>query len=88
MQPIDLLAPARFVARHHVTVWFSVPSIAALMRRKNLLKPNGFPTLRWSLFCGEPLPRASAEAWQNAAPQSTVENLYGPTELVSSSVRQ
>jgi amino acid adenylation domain-containing protein len=81
MQPIDLLAPARFVARHHVTVWFSVPSIAALMRRKNLLKPNVFPTLRWSLFCGEPLSRASAEAWQTAAPQSTVENLYGPTEL-------
>jgi acyl-CoA synthetase (AMP-forming)/AMP-acid ligase II len=40
-----------------------------------------FPTLRWSLFCGEPLPRASAEAWQTAAPNSAVENLYGPTEL-------
>jgi amino acid adenylation domain-containing protein len=81
MQPLDLLAPARFVVKHGVTIWFSVPSIAALMRKKNLLKPNAFPTLRWSLFCGEPLPRASAEAWQAAAPNSTVENLYGPTEL-------
>jgi amino acid adenylation domain-containing protein len=81
MQPIDLIAPGRFVQRHGVTVWFSVPSIPALMRRKNLLKPNVFPTLRWSLFCGEPLPRASAEAWQAAAPHSVVENLYGPTEL-------
>ena len=27
------------------------------------------------------LPRASAEAWQAAAPNSIVENLYGPTEL-------
>jgi amino acid adenylation domain-containing protein len=81
MQPLDLLTPARFVARQNVTVWFSVPSIAALMRKKNLLKPGVFPTLRWSLFCGEPLPRASAEAWQAAAPRSIVENLYGPTEL-------
>jgi amino acid adenylation domain-containing protein len=81
MQPIDLLAPARFATRQALTVWFSVPSIAALMRKKNLLKPNVFPTLRWSLFCGEPLPRVSAEAWQAAAPHSVVENLYGPTEL-------
>jgi acyl-coenzyme A synthetase/AMP-(fatty) acid ligase len=27
------------------------------------------------------LPKASAEAWQAAAPNSVVENLYGPTEL-------
>ena len=81
MQPLDLLAPARFVERNALTVWFSVPSIPALMRKKNSLKPNVFPTLRWSLFCGEPLPRASAEAWQAAAPDSIVENLYGPTEL-------
>ena len=81
MQPLDLLAPARFVERNALTVWFSVPSIPALMRKKNSLKPGVLPTLRWSLFCGEPLPRASAEAWQAAAPNSIVENLYGPTEL-------
>jgi len=78
---IDMLAPARFVARHALTVWFSVPSVVALMRRKNLLKPASMPTLRWSLFCGEPLPRTSADAWQAAAPNSIVENLFGPTEL-------
>jgi amino acid adenylation domain-containing protein len=81
MQSLDLLAPARFVDRHRLTVWFSVPSVPALMLKKNFLKPGVLPTLRWSLFCGEPLPRASAEAWQAAAPQSVVENLYGPTEL-------
>jgi len=81
MQPLDLIAPARFVANHGVTVWFSVPSLPALMRRKGTLVPGVFPTLRLSLFCGEPLPRQSAEAWQTAAPNSIVENLYGPTEL-------
>jgi acyl-coenzyme A synthetase/AMP-(fatty) acid ligase len=51
------------------------------MCRRNTLAPNSLPTLRWSLFCGEPLPQQSAEAWQAAAPNSVVENLYGPTEL-------
>jgi amino acid adenylation domain-containing protein len=81
LQPLELLAPTRFITRNALTVWFSVPSIPALMRKKGFLKPNGFPSLRLSLFCGEPLPVASAEAWQEAAPNSVVENLYGPTEL-------
>src|SRR3954470_3697799 len=78
---IEMLAPARFVVKHGLTVWFSVPSVAALMRKKNLLRPSSMPTLRWSLFCGEPLPVGSADAWQAAAPNSVVENLFGPTEL-------
>lgn len=81
MSPIDLLAPTKFINRNQLTVWFSVPSIPAQMRKRNLLTPGSLPTLRWSLFCGEPLPRASAEEWQAAAPNSIVENLYGPTEL-------
>jgi amino acid adenylation domain-containing protein len=81
MSPPDLLAPARFINRNELTVWFSVPSVVAQMRKRNTLKPGQMPTLRWSLFCGEPLPRASAEAWLGAAPNSIVENLYGPTEL-------
>jgi|SRR5579862_4015946 len=81
MSPIDLLAPSKFINKNKLTVWFSVPSVPAQMRKRNLLGSGILPTLRWSLFCGEPLPRASAEAWQAAAPNSIVENLYGPTEL-------
>ncbi len=81
MSPVDLLSPTKFVTQNQITVWFSVPAVAAQMRRRNTLKPQSLGSLRWSLFCGEPLPRASAEAWQTAAPNSTVENLYGPTEL-------
>ena len=80
-QPIELLAPTRFVNDNALTIWFSVPSVPALMRKKGFLRPGIFPTLRLSLFCGEPLPAASAIAWQEAAPNSSVENLYGPTEL-------
>jgi acyl-CoA synthetase (AMP-forming)/AMP-acid ligase II len=42
------------------------------------------PTLRYSLFCGEPLLRQDAADWQAAAPCSRLENLYGPTELTIS----
>ncbi|WP_207731366.1 amino acid adenylation domain-containing protein [Clostridium botulinum] len=81
MQPIELLAPFQFLTKHKVTVWFSVPSVIALYRKKQLLKKNYLPTLKWSLFCGEALTQSSVEAWQEAAPQSKIENLYGPTEL-------
>ena len=81
MSPIELLAPTKFINRNALTVWFSVPSLPANMIRRNTLTPGSLPTLRWSLFCGEPLPGRTAELWQVAAPNSMVENLYGPTEL-------
>ncbi|WP_260636512.1 amino acid adenylation domain-containing protein [Streptomyces angustmyceticus] len=81
MDPIELLAPFTYLERNGITLWFSVPSVAAVLRRRGVLRPGTMPTLRLSLFCGEALPRATAEAWQAAAPHSVVENLYGPTEL-------
>ncbi|MBW8268685.1 amino acid adenylation domain-containing protein [Caldovatus aquaticus] len=74
------MAPREFVRRNALTFWFSVPSTAAFMARLRLLRPGDFPTLRWSLFCGEALPRRIAESWAAAAPNSLIENLYGPTE--------
>ncbi|MFI6768596.1 amino acid adenylation domain-containing protein [Streptomyces sp. NPDC050355] len=81
MDPLELSAPFAYLERQQITVWFSVPSVAAALRKNAVLTPGSMPTLRWSLFCGEALPRATAEAWQAAAPASIVENLYGPTEL-------
>jgi amino acid adenylation domain-containing protein len=76
----SLLNPADFIRRSGLTVWFSVPSIGVFMRRLRVLKTDSFPTLRWSLFCGEALPGEVAREWSEAAPNSDVENLYGPTE--------
>jgi amino acid adenylation domain-containing protein len=81
LNPFELLSPYNFLQKNQITVWFSVPSAAALLMRRGSLVPGSMPTLRWSLFCGEALFRGVAEAWQAAAPNSTVENLYGPTEL-------
>jgi len=75
------MLPAKYVQESEISVWFSVPSTAVLMNKLRMLKPDSYPKLRWSLFCGEALPSEIAEAWAEAAPASTVENLYGPTEL-------
>jgi amino acid adenylation domain-containing protein len=76
-----LSRPGRFIRESGLTVWFSVPSTAIIMRRLGMLKPGSYPTLRWSLFAGEALPAEVAAAWLEAAPNSIVENLYGPTEV-------
>jgi amino acid adenylation domain-containing protein len=66
---------------HGVTVWFATPSAIALTRRMGALTPGALPTLRWSFFAGEALHAHDAADWQAAAPASTLENIYGPTEL-------
>jgi amino acid adenylation domain-containing protein len=74
------LTPATLVDEKELTCWFSVPSVAMFASKLGLLQPGAFPTLRWSLFCGEALSSSLAAAWQRAANNSILENLYGPTE--------
>jgi amino acid adenylation domain-containing protein len=76
-----LINPGRFIRDNQLTIWFSVPSAIGFMKQFGALKPGAFPSLRISLFCGEPLPVSSANAFLAAAPNSILENLYGPTEL-------
>ena len=76
-----LVSPSKYINDTQLTIWFSVPSTVAFMKRLGVLKARRYPSLRVSLFCGEPLPVTSAATWLEAAPNSIVENLYGPTEL-------
>jgi acyl-CoA synthetase (AMP-forming)/AMP-acid ligase II len=50
------------------------------MLRLNRLKPGSLPSLRYTLFCGEALPKTLAIAWAKAANHSKIENYYGITE--------
>jgi len=79
-----LMKPDRFIRDMKLTVWFSVPSTVAFMKRLGILKHGHYESLRVSLFCGEPLPVSSTISWSEAAPNSIIENLYGPTELTIS----
>ncbi len=77
----ELLTPVGFVNDRRITHWFSVPSVVSIAHRLRSLRPGCMPGLRWSLFAGEQLTIAQALAWAGAAPNATIENLYGPTEL-------
>lgn len=80
----ELLTPVRYVNDRKISHWFSVPSAISLANRTGTLQNDAMPDLQWSLFCGEQLTLEQARRWYSAAPNSTVENLYGPTELTLS----
>ena len=77
----EKMLPAKYIQSQNISIWFSVPSTAIMMKKLRMLKEGAFPSIRYSLFCGEALPLEVTEAFQQAAPNSVVENLYGPTEL-------
>src|SRR5207248_8173181 len=60
----DVLSPVRFVNGRRVTHWNSVPSVISFALRLRALTPESMPTLRWSLFCVEPLTLRQADAWR------------------------
>jgi amino acid adenylation domain-containing protein len=77
----EIIKPGAFINKARLTAWFSVPSTAIFMRKLGELKPGLYPHLRLSLFCGEALPVDVVSEWSTAAPNSIIENIYGPTEL-------
>jgi len=76
----EKLMPSDYIQREGIEFWFSVPTLASFMDRFGALREGSFPSIKYSLFCGEPLPMLLAEKWSKAASNSTVENVYGPTE--------
>ena len=77
----DAQLPAKFIVESKITIWFSVPSLAISMKQLRMLEAGLYPDLRLSLFCGEALLTDVVEHWTKAAPNSIIENLYGPTEV-------
>lgn len=75
------MAPGKLIQKHAITIWCSVPSVAVFMGRLGQLKPGAYPTIRASVFCGEPFLQETINAWQAAVPNSVVDNFYGPTEV-------
>ncbi|OGO92651.1 MAG: hypothetical protein A3F10_00370 [Coxiella sp. RIFCSPHIGHO2_12_FULL_42_15] len=69
-----------YIQVNEISHWASVPSVVALLQQFRRLRENIFPSLRYSIFCGEPLPLSLTKLWSIAAPNSVIDNLYGPTE--------
>jgi amino acid adenylation domain-containing protein len=78
--PLDLASPLAFSRRSGVTIWSSVPTLVAYLKKLQLIEPDSLPSLRVTLFCGEALPRALALQWSQVSKSSRTINFYGPTE--------
>ena len=76
---------AEFIAETRITVWYSAPSILALMVRRGLLEQLDVSPLRLVLFAGEVFPISHLRELQRQLANREGKgprlfNLYGPTE--------
>ena len=76
----DRMLPGRFIARHRLTIWNSVPSVIDMMAKAGDLTPERLGSLRLLTFCGEPLYAAQVASLFQALPAAVIHNTYGPTE--------
>ncbi|CAN5826585.1 D-alanine--poly(phosphoribitol) ligase [soil metagenome] len=75
--------PARladFLADRRIDVWYSAPSILALLAELGRLDRPGFATPRLVLFAGEVFPVRHLRRLRSLWPSAEMWNLYGPTE--------
>jgi non-ribosomal peptide synthetase component F len=75
------MAPRDFLRAEAINAWFSTPSVAVFLEQMKMLRPGVFPALRYTMFGGDGLPATTAEKWVEAAPNGSLENIYGPTEI-------
>jgi acyl-coenzyme A synthetase/AMP-(fatty) acid ligase len=70
----------KFVDRAEISVWYSVPSMLAMLTERGGLQPGALPTLRRVLFAGEVFPTPHLHRIMTMVPHAEFWNLYGPTE--------
>lgn len=69
-----------FLAARPVDVWYSAPSILALLAQHGGLERTGFPAPSLVLFAGEVFPVRHLRRLRALWPNAVLWNLYGPTE--------
>ncbi len=77
----DIWRPFRVLQKYSTNIWFSVPSYANLAISLYNEEKITLPSLKYILFCGEPLNKNLIAKWKKYYPDVYYENLYGPAEL-------
>lgn len=72
------LAP--FIAGQRLTIWYSAPSILAMLAQYGKLEEHDCSALRMLLFAGEVFPVKHLRQLKEQLPHPRYFNLYGPTE--------
>jgi FkbH-like protein/amino acid adenylation domain-containing protein len=80
-QRAELIRPIDYVLDRRITHWYSVPSVLSISATLGNLPDATVNSLRYSIFVGEPLTFRQCTAWRAVAPDTVIENVYGPTEL-------
>ncbi len=75
--PVQL---ARWIEERRITIWYSVPSILAMLALRGNLAVGRLPSLRHVIFAGEVFPTKHLRALMTLLPRAQFTNLYGPTE--------
>ncbi len=68
------------ISERQISIWYSTPSILALLPSYGHLERWGCTTLRYVLFAGEVFPIKHLKVLQALLPHPRYFNLYGPTE--------
>lgn len=69
-----------FLGERRLDVWYSAPSILALLADHGAIDAPDFPAPRLVLFAGEVFPIQPLRKLRQTWPGATMWNLYGPTE--------
>jgi amino acid adenylation domain-containing protein len=69
-----------FIENQKLTIWYSVPSALMLLLLHGRITPDKLKTLRVILFAGEVFPMKYLRQLAEVSPNSSLYNLYGPTE--------
>lgn len=77
MLPVEV---AGAIDGQRITIWYSVPSILALLARRGGLRGGELPSLRAVLFAGEVFHSKHLRRLMTLLPHATFHNLFGPTE--------
>ena len=76
----DPKALARFIAQQRITMWYSTPSVLAMLVEFGALEMHDFSALRSVCFAGEVFPIPALRRLTRQIPDAAYFNLYGPTE--------
>jgi amino acid adenylation domain-containing protein len=76
----DPAALGDFITRKRISVWYSAPTILALLASGGRLDRPGYRPPRLVLFAGEVFPIAPLRRLRRLWPRARMWNLYGPTE--------
>lgn len=75
-----ILGPGDFIESNQLTFWVSVPTAVKFMEKLKQARPGRFPSIRATVFIGEPLTEETTSVWRAACPNGIIDNHYGPTE--------